>query len=212
MRHGRSSRCRPIQTLPKRSAIGAWNSATSGLIAGNKTIGSASPNGESITFQSSRYFKTSEPISPRSGMKGTPFSDACNAACSAGQVASIISMVRPVMAAEARRRTEFAQADRAGFQRRHAAGADQQIGLQARGRQRHQMQIFDAAPDQRARRRHRHARDLARHHQHAAVGDDAERVVERFRGLKHAVRRCTLPFAFPMLRLPGPHIFATWSR
>ena len=94
-----SSRWRPIQTLPKRSAIGAWNSATSGLIAGNSTIGSALPNGESITFQSSRYFSTSEPISPRSGMNGTPFSAACKAACSAGQVASIILIAPDVTAA-----------------------------------------------------------------------------------------------------------------
>ena len=36
-----SSRSRPIQTLPSRSAIGAWNRATSGLIAGNSTIGSS---------------------------------------------------------------------------------------------------------------------------------------------------------------------------
>ena len=94
-----SSRCRPIQTLPKRSAIGACMSATSGLIAGNSTIGSALPNGESITFQSSRYFSTSEPISPRSGMNGTPFSDACKAAWRAGQVASIILIAPEVTAA-----------------------------------------------------------------------------------------------------------------
>ena len=60
------------------------------------------PNGLSITFQSSRYFKTSEPISPRSGMNGTPFSAACKAACSAGQVASFILIVPAVMAAEKR--------------------------------------------------------------------------------------------------------------
>ena len=57
------------------------------------------PNGESITFQSSRYFSTSEPISPRNGMNGTPFSDACKAACSAGQVASIILIAPDVIAA-----------------------------------------------------------------------------------------------------------------
>ena len=57
------------------------------------------PNGLSITFQSSRYFSTSEPISPRSGMNGTPFSAACKAACSAGQVASFILIAPAVMAA-----------------------------------------------------------------------------------------------------------------
>ena len=56
----------------------------------------------SITFQSPRYFKTSEPISPRSGMNGTPFSDACSAACSAGQVASFMVIVPAVTAAEKR--------------------------------------------------------------------------------------------------------------
>ena len=96
-----SSRCRPIQTLPSRSAIGAWNSATSGLIAGSSTIGSVSspPNGLSTTFQSGRCFSTSEPIRPRSGMNGTPFSDAWNAACSAGQVASFMRIVPARIAA-----------------------------------------------------------------------------------------------------------------
>src|SRR6185312_11021620 len=97
-----SSRWRPIHTLPKRSAMGAWKSATSGLMAGSSTIGSSLPKGESITFQSSRYFSTSEPISPRSGMNGTPFSAACKAACSAGQVASFIVKVPPVTPAEKR--------------------------------------------------------------------------------------------------------------
>jgi len=89
-----SSRCRPIQTLPSRSAIGAWNSATSGLMAGSSTIGSdvseVSSNGLSTTFQSGRFFSTSVPINPRSGMNGTPFSAAWNAACRAGQVASFM--------------------------------------------------------------------------------------------------------------------------
>ena len=37
----------------------------------------------------------SEPIRPRMGMKGTPFSTACNWVCSAGQVESRISIVPP---------------------------------------------------------------------------------------------------------------------
>ena len=72
-----SSRSRPMNTLPKRSAMPAWNSATSGLIAGSSTIGSLLPNGLSITRQSGRCARMSEPISPRSGMNGTPFSAAC---------------------------------------------------------------------------------------------------------------------------------------
>ena len=79
---------------------------------------------------------------------------------------------------EARRRSEFAEAHRRRLDRRDAAGADQQIGLQARGRQRDQVQPPDAAPDQRPRRRHGHARDVARHRQHAAVGDGGEGFVE----------------------------------
>ena len=63
---------------------------------------------------------------------------------------------------EARRRAEFAEADGGGLQRLDAAGADQQIRLQGRGRQRDQMQPLDAAPDQRPRRRHWHARGLSR--------------------------------------------------
>ena len=85
-----SSRCVPMKTLPARSAIGAWNKATSGLSAGRSTIGSLLPNGLSTIFQSGRCASTSEPTSPRSGMNGTPFSAAWNCACSAGQVASII--------------------------------------------------------------------------------------------------------------------------
>ena len=87
-----SSRWRPIHTLPARSAIGAWMRATSGLIAGSSTIGSLLANGLSITRQSGRNFSTSEPRIPRNGMKGTPFSAAWNAACSAGQVASSMRM------------------------------------------------------------------------------------------------------------------------
>ncbi len=60
-----------------------------------------------------------------------------------------------------------------------AARADQQVRLQARGRQRDQRQPLDAAPDQRPRRRHGDAGALARHRQHAAVLDGRERVVER---------------------------------
>src|SRR5262252_2395409 len=94
-----SSRSRPIQTLPSRSASGAWNSATSGLIAGSSTIGSSFPNGLSTTFQSLRCASTSDPISPRSGMKGTPFSLAWKPAWSAGQVASLMRIVPAVIAA-----------------------------------------------------------------------------------------------------------------
>ena len=112
-------------------------------------------------------------------MNGTPFSAAWNAACSAGQVASLMRIAPDLdRGGEARRRPEFAEADGGGLERLDAAGADQQVGLQARGRQRDQMQAPDAAPDQRARRRHGHARHVARHRQHAAVGDGRQGFVE----------------------------------
>ena len=69
------------------------------LIAGSSTIGSSLPNGLSITRQSGRCASMSEPMSPRSGMNGTPFSAAWNCACSAGQVASIMRIVPPRIAA-----------------------------------------------------------------------------------------------------------------
>ena len=174
-----SSRSRPIQILPSRSASGAWNSATSGLIAGSSTIGSSLPNGLSMTFQSGRCASTSEPMSPRSGMNGTPFSVAWNAAWSAGQVASLMRMPPDVTAAVKRGAgpnsprltaevsivsTQPAPIRRSAC-RLDAGSADQ-------------VQPPDAAPDQRPRRRHGHARDVARHRQHAAVGDGGKGFVE----------------------------------
>ena len=43
---------------------------------------------------------------------------------------------------KARRRAEFAETDRGGLERGDAARADQDVGLQGRGRQRDQMQVF----------------------------------------------------------------------
>ncbi len=47
------------------------------------------------------------------------------------------------------------------------------------------MQTPDTAPDYCAGGGHRHAWNFARHQEHAAVGNCAKRVFERFRGLKH---------------------------
>jgi hypothetical protein len=79
---------------------------------------------------------------------------------------------------EARRRTELAEADRGGLQRLDAAGADQHVGLQGRGRKRHEMQALDATSDQRARRLHRHTGGFARHDDHRAVRDGGDGVVD----------------------------------
>ncbi len=85
-----SSRRRPIQTLPASSAHRAWNSATSGWIAGTIRIGSPSFSGFCMTRQSFLSFRRSEPRTPLKGMKGTPFSAACSALWTAGQVASVM--------------------------------------------------------------------------------------------------------------------------
>jgi hypothetical protein len=83
-----SSRRRPIQTLPALSAQRAWNSATSGWIARATISASFCSKGLASVFQSSRRRVRSEPITPRSGMNGTPFSAACRPECTIGQVAS----------------------------------------------------------------------------------------------------------------------------
>ena len=59
-----------------------------------------------------------------------------------------------------------------------AAGADQEIGLQGRGRQGNEMQMLDAAPNELPRRRHGDARRLAWHRQRATVGDGRQRLFE----------------------------------
>ena len=184
-----SSRWRPIQTLPSRSAIGAWNSATSGLIAGSSTIGSSLPNGLSITFQSGRCFSTSEPIRPRSGMNGTPFSAAWNAACSAGQVASFMRIVPARIAAVKRGagpNSPRLTAEVSSVSTQPAPISRSACRLEVGSAI--SVQPLDAAADQRARRRHGDAGALARHRQHAAIGDGRERVVERAGDGRHRLR------------------------
>ncbi len=108
-----SSRCTPIHTLPWLSALSAWNSVTSGRIAGRMTIGSRVPlsaSGLSITFQSGRTRSRSDPTMPRRGMNGTPFSAACRPAWIAGQVASHISISPDLMAAVKRGATHIRRA------------------------------------------------------------------------------------------------------
>ena len=72
----------------------------------------------------------------------------------------------------------LAEADGRCLERRDGAGADQQIRLQGRGRQRDEMQAPDAAPDQRPRRRHGDAGLFARHRQDGAVGDSLQRGIK----------------------------------
>ncbi len=75
----------------------------SGINAGNSRIGSSSSaNGFCTTRQSGRCATRSLPSTPRNGMKGTPFSAACNIVWIAGHVASITSIVPAATAAENR--------------------------------------------------------------------------------------------------------------
>ena len=78
-------------------------SAMSGAIARTNRIGSSvAANGFCKTFQSSRPSRSSLPRIPRSGINGTPFSLACNAVCTAGQVASRTT-ISPFSAASLKR-------------------------------------------------------------------------------------------------------------
>ncbi len=65
-------------------------------------MGSSGPKGLSMTCQSGRCASTSEPMRPRSGMNGMPFSAAWNPACSAGQVASA-TRIEPAFTAAVKR-------------------------------------------------------------------------------------------------------------
>jgi hypothetical protein len=90
-------------------------------------------------------------------------------------VASFILIVPAVIAAEKRGAGPNSPRLTAEVSSVSTQPADQKVGLQTRGGQRQQMQPLDAAPDQRARRFHRHARHLAGHDQQAAIGDGRQR-------------------------------------
>ena len=93
----------------------------------------------------------SEPRTPRSGMNGTPFSVACSAVCTAGQVASRTT-ISPFSAAslEARREAGLAERHRARLDFGDAARADQQVGAHAEHRHAQQAQIPGFFSDQRS--------------------------------------------------------------
>ena len=133
---------------------------------------------------------------PRSGMNGTPFSAAWNCACSAGQVASRMRIVPARIAAV--KRGAGPNSPRLTAEVSSVSTQPAPISRSAckrRGRQRDEMQALDAAPDQRARRRHRHARSLARHREHTAVGDRREGFVERADDHGHVQSEIPLPAA-----------------
>src|SRR6218665_476482 len=97
-----SSRRRPIQTLPSRSAIGACKSAMSGRIAGTRTTGSGVfARGVAGGFGGGGLgggggwggcLGAWVPISPRIDAKGAPFWAAVRPAWTAGQVLSSSSI------------------------------------------------------------------------------------------------------------------------
>ena len=90
------------------------------------------PKGLSITRQSGRWRTRSEPSTPRSGRNGTPFSAACRPAWIAGQVeVAQRDRAGPDRGDEARRRPVLAERDRRRLDAAHAAGADQEVGLEA---------------------------------------------------------------------------------
>ena len=138
-----------------------------------------SSNGLSTTFQSGRFLSTSVPISPRSGMNGTPFSAAWNAACRAGQVASFMR-IEPARIAAVKRgaspNSPRLTADVSSVSTQPApinrSACNVEVGsaircsrLMPRRISARVAAIGDAGA-------------FARHRQHAAVGDRRERVVK----------------------------------
>ena len=149
-----SSRRTPIQTLPARSARAAWNSATSGRIAGTSRIGSSHRGrGERIVDHA--------PVGPVAHQVGAE-----NAAQRQERHA-LLGRLQPGMEHRAGGVPEL---DPAGLDRgrrsaapapcspsvtaavstlRNAARADQQVGLKAELRHADQMQLARPPPDQR---------------------------------------------------------------
>src|SRR5262249_26148916 len=94
-------------------------------------------------------------------------------------------------------RTELAEADGGSFNGSKRAGANEQVGLQARCRQRHEMESLDAASNERAGSLHGDARLLARHRQHAAIDNWPQRFVNAVddHALKCSTRRVSRALA-----------------
>ena len=119
-------------------------------------------------------------------MNGTPFSAAWNAACSAGQVASFMLIVPAMIAAVkrgARPNSPRLTAEVSSVSTQPAPISMSACRLEVGSAT--SVEPLDAAPDQRARRRHGDAGAFARHRQHAAIGDGGERLVERADELRH---------------------------
>jgi hypothetical protein len=80
---------------------------------------------------------------------------------------------------EPRRGAVLAERDRRGLDRRDAARADQNVGLDAARRQADEVQPLRAAPHERARRRDRDAEGIVRYRDLLAVGDRGSELVQR---------------------------------
>jgi hypothetical protein len=87
----------------------------------------------------------------------------------AGQVESRIS-IEPALTAAT---------NRGGFHATHAAGADQQVGLEAELRHADQMQLLGAASDQRSHGRERASRVVGRQRHARAVGHTRRQLLDR---------------------------------
>ena len=83
---------------------------------------------------------------------------------------------------EPRRGAVLAERDRRGLDRRDAARADQNVGLDAARRQADEVQPLHAAPYDRARRRDRDAERIVRYRELRAVGDRCGELVQRAEG------------------------------
>ena len=184
-----SSRSRPTNTLPKRSARLAWNSAKSGRIALSTTIGSPGANGLSITFQSSRLAQQVGVEKAAQRDEREPFLSRLQRRVDrrAGRIdhpqAAFLAAPRR-SAARCRTRPSVTAG---GLERAHAAGADQHVGLDSADRHAQQMQVAHAAPDQLARGRHGDAGRILGNGEQRAVRDGSG---ERLEAADAALRDC----------------------
>ena len=102
----------------------------------------------------------------------------------AGRVADRDEAARDGLA-EARSQAVFAERHRRCLDDADAAGADQQVGLQAGLRHGDQLQIADASPDQRAHGCHGAARVVRGHRQAGSVGDPRGELLDGLEASAH---------------------------
>ena len=117
------SRVRPIQTLPSRSAIGAWNSATSGLMRGKEhdRIVVAVRVVDRLPFAPVRHKVRADQSAQRH--EGNALHRCFHRGVDRGAGGVLhLQWAREHRSGETRRRAEFAHADGGSFQRLDASG------------------------------------------------------------------------------------------